>query len=151
MSKKGSAINKPQRISPELASVIGKGPMSRGTVMKKIWAYIKKKKLQNPKNRRNIILDATLKELFNTKKREISMFELAKLLTPHIGDEVSGKSPSKKAGRKVKRNPYDDDDDFDVYDNPSDDDDDIDYEDEDEDDDDYDDYDDDDDDDDYED
>lgn len=81
--KKGSGIMKPQQISDELEEVIGAGPMSRGEVMKRIWKYIKKQ--DGMQEGRNIHLDDTLKELFSTRKKTITMFELAKFLSPHIG------------------------------------------------------------------
>jgi glycosyltransferase involved in cell wall biosynthesis len=55
MAKKAnSAFMKPMKISDELAEVVGKGPMPRSEVVKQLWAYIKKNKLQDTKNRRNI-------------------------------------------------------------------------------------------------
>ena len=56
--------------------------MPRTQVVKKIWAYIKKNDLQNPKNRRNIIADAKLRPIFG--KREVTMFEMTKLLNKHL-------------------------------------------------------------------
>ena len=58
------ALLKPMNLSSELEAVVGKGPMSRGEVVKKIWEYIKKNNLQNPANKRNIMADALLKPLF---------------------------------------------------------------------------------------
>jgi len=70
-------------LSAELEAVIGKGPMSRGEVVKQIWVYIKKNNLQNPANKRNILADAKLKPLFGGKG-EVTMFEMTKLLSPHM-------------------------------------------------------------------
>ena len=50
VKKLNSALSKPLVVSPELEAVIGKGPMPRTEVVKKIWVYIKKHDLQNPKN-----------------------------------------------------------------------------------------------------
>ncbi|OGG64095.1 hypothetical protein A3C18_03785, partial [Candidatus Kaiserbacteria bacterium RIFCSPHIGHO2_02_FULL_54_11b] len=61
------ALLKPLHLSPELEEVVGKGPMSRGQVVKQIWVYIKKHDLQNPANKRNILADAKLKPLFGGK------------------------------------------------------------------------------------
>ena len=52
---------KPYNLSADLEAVIGKGPLPRGQVVKKIWEYIKKNDLQNPKNKRNIIAASTTK------------------------------------------------------------------------------------------
>ena len=70
-------------LSADLEAVIGKGPMSRGQVVKKIWEYIKKHDLQNPKNKRNILADAKLKPLFGGKG-EVTMFEMTKLISAHL-------------------------------------------------------------------
>lgn len=70
-------------LSPELEAVVGKGPLSRGEVVKKIWEYIKKHDLQNPANKRNILADDLLKPLFGGKK-EVTMFEMTKLVSAHL-------------------------------------------------------------------
>jgi chromatin remodeling complex protein RSC6 len=69
--------------SDALAAVIGNKPVSRPEVMKKIWVYIKKNDLQNPKNKRNIIADDKLAPLFKGKK-EVSMFDLAKIMSNNL-------------------------------------------------------------------
>ena len=123
--KVNKALLRKLPISAELAAIIGPAPVSRGEMMKKIWVYIKKKKLQDPDNMRNIIADEKLKLIFGRKK-VVSMFEMTKLLSKHIGDEF-GK----------KRNPsYDYEDDEDDYEDDEDDyeDDEDDYDDEEEDD-----------------
>lgn len=78
-----AALSKPMKISPELAAVIGAGPMSRGEVVKQIWVYIKKNDLQNPKNKRNILADDKLKPVFGGKA-EVTMFEMTKLVSAHL-------------------------------------------------------------------
>ncbi|HEY4516439.1 MAG TPA: SWIB/MDM2 domain-containing protein [Candidatus Paceibacterota bacterium] len=77
------ALLKPLHLSPELEEVVGKGPMSRGQVVKQIWVYIKKHDLQNPANKRNILADAKLKPLFGGKG-EVTMFEMTKLVSGHM-------------------------------------------------------------------
>lgn len=77
-----AALSKPLKVSDELAEVIGKGPMPRTEVVKKLWDYIKKHNLQNPKNKRNIMADAKLKVIFG--KDEVSMFEMTKLVSAHL-------------------------------------------------------------------
>lgn len=74
---------KPLKISEELAVVVGKGPMPRTEVTKKLWDYIKKKKLQDPKNKRNIIPDENLAKVFGTKKAT-NMFDMVKLVSKHV-------------------------------------------------------------------
>ena len=62
---------------------MGKGPMARGQVVKKLWEYIKKHDLQNPKNKRNILADEKLKAIFGGKG-EVTMFEMTKLVSAHL-------------------------------------------------------------------
>lgn len=81
--KVNSALSKPLTVSADLAEVVGKGPMPRTEVVKKIWDYIKKHNLQNPKNKRNILADDKLKKVFAGKK-EVSMFEMTKLVSAHL-------------------------------------------------------------------
>jgi upstream activation factor subunit UAF30 len=68
--------------SAVLAAVIGAAPVPRTEVTKKIWDYIKKHDLQDPKNRRNINADEKLKPLFG--KAQVSMFELTKIVSGHL-------------------------------------------------------------------
>ena len=81
-AKANSAFMKPMKVTDELAAVVGKGPMPRSEVVKKLWAYIKKNDLQNPKNKRNILADDNLKEIFG--KKEVTMFEMTKLVSKHL-------------------------------------------------------------------
>ena len=57
--------------------------MPRTEITKKLWAYIKKKGLQDAKNRRMINADDHLKAVFGGKK-QVSMFEMTKLVSKHI-------------------------------------------------------------------
>ena len=81
--KANSAFMKPLKVSDELAEVVGKGPMPRSEVVKKLWVYIKKNDLQDPKNKRNIIADANLKAVFGGKG-VVNMFEMTKLVSKHL-------------------------------------------------------------------
>ena len=74
---------KPMNISPDLAKVVGSGPMPRSEVVKKLWVYIKGKNLQDQKNRRNIIADENLKKVFDGKS-VVNMFEMTKLVSKHL-------------------------------------------------------------------
>ena len=74
---------KPMTPSEALGAVIGAKAMPRTEVTKKIWDYIKKNKLQDSKNRRNINADDKLKEVFGGKK-QVSMFEMTKLVSKHL-------------------------------------------------------------------
>lgn len=83
MAKENSAFMKPMNISPELAEVIGAGPMPRSEVVKELWAYIKKHNLQDPANKRNINADEKLKKVFDGKAT-VNMFEMTKLVSKHL-------------------------------------------------------------------
>lgn len=73
----------PMQLSEELVAVVGRGPLPRTEVTKKLWAYIKANKRQNPANKRNIIPDEKLAKLFGSKK-EVNMFEMVKLVNKHL-------------------------------------------------------------------
>ncbi len=81
--KPNPAFMKPMEISATLAAVVGSKPIPRTEVVKKLWIYIKKNKLQDSKNRRNINADANLKAVFGGKKT-VSMFEMTKLVSKHL-------------------------------------------------------------------
>ncbi|OGF33331.1 hypothetical protein A2533_01155 [Candidatus Falkowbacteria bacterium RIFOXYD2_FULL_35_9] len=81
--KVNPALMKPYKLSADLEAVVGKGPLPRSQVVKKIWEYIKKNDLQNPQNKRNILADEKLLKVFGGKK-EVSMFEMTKLLSAHL-------------------------------------------------------------------
>ena len=81
--KPNAAFMKPMTPSAALAEVVGSKPMPRTEVTKKIWQYIKKKGLQDSKNRRNINADDALKVVFAGKKT-VSMFEMTKLVNKHL-------------------------------------------------------------------
>ncbi len=81
--KANPALLKPMNLSSDLQAVIGPGPYPRGEVVKKIWEYIKKNNLQNPKNKRNIMADDKLKPIFGGKA-EVTMFEMTKLVSGHL-------------------------------------------------------------------
>ncbi len=81
--KKVSAFMKPMNVSADLAAVVGKGPMPRSEVVKALWVYIKKNNLQDPKNKRNINADESLKKVFGGKA-VVNMFEMTKLVSKHL-------------------------------------------------------------------
>lgn len=81
--KKNSAFMKPLQPDAALAAVVGDKPLPRTEVVKKLWAYIKKNDLQDPKNKRNINADDKLKPVFGGKKT-VNMFEMTKLVSTHL-------------------------------------------------------------------
>jgi chromatin remodeling complex protein RSC6 len=80
--KPNAAFMKPLTPTGPLAAIVGAMPMPRTEVTSKIWAYIKKNKLQDAVNRRMINADDKLKALFG--KAQASMFELTKYVSKHL-------------------------------------------------------------------
>lgn len=81
--KPNAAFMKALTPSADLAAVVGSKALPRTEVVKKLWAYIKANKLQDKVNKRNINADAKLKPIFGGKA-QVSMFDLAKLLSKHL-------------------------------------------------------------------
>ncbi|MBT1702900.1 SWIB/MDM2 domain-containing protein [Chryseosolibacter indicus] len=81
--KPNAAFMAPLTPSPALAEVVGNKGLPRTQIIKKIWDYIKKNKLQDQKNKRMINADDKLKTVFGGKG-QISMFELAKIVNKHV-------------------------------------------------------------------
>ena len=81
--KPNAAFMKPMTPSAALAEVVGSKAIPRTEVTKKLWAYIKRNKLQDSKNRRMINADDALKVIFGGKK-QVSMFEMTKLVSKHL-------------------------------------------------------------------
>jgi len=78
-----AAFMKPMQPSGSLSAVVGSNPLPRTEVTKKLWAYIKRKGLQDNKNRRMINADDALRPVFGGK-RQVSMFEMTKLVNKHL-------------------------------------------------------------------
>lgn len=68
--------------SAALAAVIGAKPLPRTEVVKQLWVYIKKNKLQDTVDKRMINSDTKLKEVF--EKDQVSMFEMSRLIGKHL-------------------------------------------------------------------
>ncbi len=76
-------LAKPVQPNEALAAIVGKGPVTRAELTKKVWDYIKKHKLQDEKDRRSINADAALKPIFGGKA-QVTMFELTKLVSQNL-------------------------------------------------------------------
>ncbi len=68
--------------STALAAITGSKPISRPEATKKLWAYIKKNNLQNPKNKREILADAKLEAVLGKKK--VDMFQMTSIVSKHL-------------------------------------------------------------------
>jgi len=78
-----SAFMKAMKPSEALAKIVGKEPLPRSEMTKKLWEYIKKNNLQDAENKRNINADENLLAVFDGKK-QVSMFEMTKLVNKHL-------------------------------------------------------------------
>ncbi len=81
--KPNAAFMRPVQPDAKLAEVVGSTPLPRTQLTKKLWAYIKRHRLQDSKNRRMINADSKLKPVFNGKSK-VSMFEMTKLVNKHV-------------------------------------------------------------------
>src|SRR5262249_28513202 len=81
--KPNAAFMSPMKPSAALAEIIGEKAIPRTEVVKKLWAYIKKQNLQDPKNKRNIVADEALTKVFKGKK-VVTMFEMTKLVNAQL-------------------------------------------------------------------
>ena len=79
-AKRNSAFMKPMQPSEQLAKVVGAEPLPRSEVTKR--AHIKKHKLQNPQNKREILADDKLQPIFGSKK--LDMFQMTKAVNKHL-------------------------------------------------------------------
>ncbi len=82
MAAKNNALNKPVTLSSELEEVVGKGPMTRAEVTKKVWDHIKANDLQDSKDKRMINPDAKLGAVIG--KDQISMFKMTGAVSKHM-------------------------------------------------------------------
>lgn len=81
--KKASAFMRPVQVSEALSTIVGHGPMPRTEVTKKLWDYIKKHKLQDKNNKRNIIPDEKLAHVLGSSET-IDMFQLTSRISKHL-------------------------------------------------------------------
>jgi upstream activation factor subunit UAF30 len=82
-SKRVSPLNQlDYSLSPELAEIVGAKKATRPEIVKKVWVYIKAKKLQDTKNKRLINPDAKLATVLGNKP--IDMLKMAGALNKHI-------------------------------------------------------------------
>src|SRR5918911_3423938 len=77
------AFMRPMQPDEALGAVVGTNAMPRTEITKRLWAYIRKNGLQDQKERRMINADDRLRSVFGGK-RQVSMFEMTKLVNKHI-------------------------------------------------------------------
>ena len=104
--KKLSGFAKPMRLSNELTTFLGvdsETMMARTDVTKEINKYVKANNLQNPNNKREIILDAKLKTIINAPAEEqVTFFNLQKFMSLHY---IKSDIQESSAEEKVKEVP----------------------------------------------
>jgi upstream activation factor subunit UAF30 len=81
--KPNAAFMAPMTPSSQLSNIVGSGALPRTEVTKKLWGYIKRKGLQDSKNRRMINADDNLRPIFGGQ-RQVSMFEMTRLVNKHL-------------------------------------------------------------------
>lgn len=93
VGKKRKQRGPPPILSTEMQEFLGCESMPRTEITKKLWEYIKENNLQDPANKRNILLDDNLSTLFTSP---LNMFSMTKQLSAHI-------SPGVKQARQADR------------------------------------------------
>lgn len=82
-SGRGTGLSAQKEISDKLASFLRQGNvMSRTDVVKSLWEYIREHDLQNPENKREIILDGPMKKVFGCDT--FTMFTMNKYISAHV-------------------------------------------------------------------
>jgi len=81
--KPSAAFMKPMKPSAALSAVVGSSPLPRTEVTRKLWQYIKRKGLQDSKERRMINADDNLRAVFGGRSR-VNMFDMTKLVSKHL-------------------------------------------------------------------
>lgn len=81
-ARKSGLMQTTYSLSPELQEIVGAKKMNRPQIVKSLWVYIKKHKLQDDKNRRLIVPDKKLSEVIG--KKPVDMLKLAGHLNKHI-------------------------------------------------------------------
>ncbi|HET9294181.1 MAG TPA: SWIB/MDM2 domain-containing protein [Gemmatimonadales bacterium] len=81
--KPSAAFMKPMKPSAALSAVVGSSPLPRTEVTKKLWQYIKRKGLQDSKERRMINADDNLRVIFGGRSK-VSMFDMTKMVSKHL-------------------------------------------------------------------
>eukprot|EP00736_Rhodelphis_marinus_P005544 Rmarinus@m.25950 len=89
-------LTKPVKITTDLADIVGGDTMPRTEIIRALWKYIREHSLQNPSNKREIICDKKMKDVFGHES--MSMFDMNKFLNQHLApaDEATLKAHAAK-------------------------------------------------------
>ncbi|XP_073125651.1 uncharacterized protein [Henckelia pumila] len=80
--KNRAGIFKLSVLSPQLQKLVGVPELSWTEVVKKVWEYIREKNLQDPKYRRRILCDESLRRIFGSDS--VETFQMSKELLKHV-------------------------------------------------------------------
>ncbi|KAJ4504482.1 hypothetical protein HRR83_008438 [Exophiala dermatitidis] len=81
--KRETGFHKPLILSPALSAFFdGETKMSRPEITKRMWAYIKANDLQDPSDKRYIVCDSKMREIFRQDK--VHMFTMTKLISQQM-------------------------------------------------------------------
>lgn len=69
-------------LSEPLQALLGESQLSRPQTVKRIWAYVKERDLQQPDDKRNILCDDALRAVFKSDK--VHMFTMNKILATQL-------------------------------------------------------------------
>ncbi|CAI9110113.1 OLC1v1010083C1 [Oldenlandia corymbosa var. corymbosa] len=105
VKKRGGGFTKICSLSPQLQKFTGVPELPRTEVVKQLWSYIRENNLQDPSNRKNIICDVTLRELFDVDS--IDMFQMTKALAKHIWPLGASEPPPVASTTKDKQRKQD--------------------------------------------
>ena len=78
-----AAFMKPVTPDSALSAVVGSSPLPRTELTKKLSQYIKRRGLQDSKNRRAINADDNLRPVFGGRS-QVTMFDMTKLVNKHV-------------------------------------------------------------------
>jgi upstream activation factor subunit UAF30 len=82
-NKAPNALAKPVRPDQNLAAIVGPEPLARTELTKRVWAYIRERKLQDAQDRRRIRADDKLRAVLDGQD-SVTMFELTKFVNRHL-------------------------------------------------------------------
>lgn len=86
-----SMIHVKNEVSPELQAIVGEKYISRTEMVRNVWKYIREHNLQDPKNRREINCDETMKRVFG---EHTDIFQMNRHYKDHIIGPVKEKIES---------------------------------------------------------
>ena len=77
-------LNRPVRVTPEMAAIIGRERASWPQISRLIWVYIKEHRLQNPENGRLFKPDRQLAAVMGTEGVDMDGFTMMRSVKQHV-------------------------------------------------------------------